>query len=95
MAPNEEPLRGEFWVLVAGVFVVGSVGAAAAMAFSVISASMSWSEGIMMGMLVGRACVSAPAAVMIGIGVEVEFSLADVVAGGACCARNRSLRSGS
>ena len=94
MAPKDEVLRGGAWVVVAGVLVVGSVGAAAVVMFSVISASMSWSEGMMMGTVVGRAGVSAPAAVMTGAGVEVVVALAGV-AGGACCARNRSLRSGS
>ncbi len=95
MALNDEVLRGAGWVVEAGALVVGSIGAAAAMAFSVISASISWSEGIMMGILVGRAGVSAPAAAMTAVGVEVEFGLAGVGAVRACCARNRSLRSGS
>jgi len=82
---------------VVGAFVVGNSGAAAIVVFSKISASISWSEGMMMGTFAGRAGVSAPAAVMIGAGVEVAFGLAGVagVAGGACCDLNRSLRSGS
>jgi hypothetical protein len=73
---------------------VGSNGAAAVVVFSAISASVSWSEGIMMGMLVGRGDVSAPAAVIIGAGVKVEFGLAGEAVGG-CCVRILSRRSGS
>ncbi len=62
--------------------------------FSKISASISWSEGMMMGTFVGRAGVSAPAAVMTGGVIEVGFGLA-AAAGGACCDLNRCLRSGS
>ena len=77
-----------------GVFVVGNSGAAAVVVFSKISASISWSEGMIMGTFAGRVVVSAPAAVMIGAVVEVGFGLAGA-AGAACCALNRSLRSGS
>jgi short subunit fatty acids transporter len=94
---------------VAGVFVVGRRGAAAAMVlvFSAISTSISWSDGIMMGTLLAGAElgittdgreVSALVVAIIGTGLAPGVGLGLAARAAACAASstlNRSLRSGS
>lgn len=92
----------------AGVFVVGRRGATTVvLVFSAISASVSWSDGIMMGTLLvgvelgtttdGREA-SALVVVIIGAGLAPGVGLglaARAAAWAASSTLNRSLRSGS
>ena len=92
----------------ASVFAVGRRGApVVVLVFSAISASISWSDGIMMGTLLagvelgtttdGRE-VSALVVAMIGAGLAPGVGLGLAARAAACAASstlNRSLRSGS
>lgn len=94
-----------------GVFVVGRVArrgtAAALLAASAISTSISWSEGIiigvrfdvveLLGVTVGGRATSAPAADVMTVKEEVLAAVIGTGAIGAraCCARILSLLSGS
>jgi len=93
-------------VVAVAVAVAVAVGAAdTALATSAVSASMSWSEGIMIGVLeelagvgaaTGRGNVSALAAVITGAAIGLGVDGAGVLAArSAARVRSRSRRSGS